>query len=167
MIHPNANKPTKFVDIHGKVKYVDAAKLGKYGNWTITIYPTEKSLEVCRELQAEGVKNTLKKDDEGYYIAYRREPQKVIKGKMVAFAAPRCIDADAKPMDGNKIGWGSDVTVRLEVYYHGTPSGKQAAAARFDSVRVDNLVEWVPEQLPPAEREAHNSLVNAEEPEPW
>lgn len=163
----NERKPTKFVDIHGKIKYIHAASLNKYGQWTVTLYPDEKSLEICRELQAEGCRNVLKKDADGYYIQYKREPQKVIKGKMIAFAAPRCVDADAKPMDGNKIGWGSDCTLRLEVYYHGTPSGKDAAAARFDSVRVDNLVEWIPEQLPPGEREAHNSLVNAPQPEGW
>lgn len=157
----------KYVDIHGKVKYIHAVQLNKYGSWAVTLYPTEKSLEVCRELQAEGCKNVMKKDDDGYYIQYKREPQKVMKGKMVAFAAPRVISADGKPMDGSVIGWGSDVTARLEVYYHGTPSGKKAAAARWDSLRVDNLVEWQKEQLPPAEMAAHESLVNATEPEPW
>lgn len=158
---------SKFIDIHGKIKYIHAVTLNKYGYWAVTLYPDTPSLEKCRELQAEGCKNVMKKDDDGYFIQYKREPQKLMKGKMVQFTQPKCISADAKPMDGSIIGWGSDATVRLEVYYHGTPSGKKAAAARWDSIRIDNLVEWEKEQLPPAEREAHNSLVNAEEPEPW
>lgn len=162
------SKTSQFVDVHGKVKYIHALNLNKYGAWTVTLLPDSKSLEVIRDMQSEGMKNVIKKDDDNqYFVQFKREPNKLMKGKMVAFTAPRCVDVDGKPMDGSKIGWGSDVTVRLDKYYHGTPSGKKACACRWDSIRVDNLVEWTPEQLPAADKEAHNSLVNAPEPEPW
>lgn len=162
-------KTTEMVDIHGKVKYIHAVTVSKFGDWTIVLYPDAKSLDYIRELQAEGLKNVLKKDDDGYFIQFRRETQKLIKGQMVAFAAPRVVK-DGIPFDGHKIGWGSDVTVRLELRWVTPPnSTKQVPATRWDSVRVDNLVPYDPDKTLMSEEEIkkHKELVNAKEPEMW
>lgn len=162
-------KKTEMLDIHGKVKYIHAVSLSKYGDWSIVIYPDEKSLEVIRDLQGQGLKNILKKSEDGYYVQFRRETQKLIKGQMVAFAAPRVVDKNG-PMDGHKVGWGSDVTVRLELRWVTPPnSTKQVPAARWDSLRVDNLVEYDPDKtlLSDVDKEKQKSLLNAPEPEPW
>lgn len=160
------------MDIHGKVKFVHAVNLGKFGDWTITVYPDDKSLELLRELQADGLKNTMKKDDDGYYMQFKRPPQKLIRGQMVAYAAPKVVDRDGKPFDGTTIGWGSDVTVRLEVYRYGGKPGSGIAkgvAARWDSLKVINHVvfeidksDW-PEEV----KENIKSLTSVPEPEPW
>lgn len=155
---------TELIDVHGKLKYIHAVSFNKYDKWSVTFYPTPESLEVIRDLQAQGVKNVMKKDDDGYFISFSREPTKLIRGKVVAFAAPKVIDKEGKPFDGNKIGRGSDATIRLEVYQHGTPSGGKAKAARWDSARIDNLIPYdVDRDLPPAEAEAVKSLANSPE----
>lgn len=152
-------------DFHGKIKYIHAVSFNKYDKWSVTFYPDPKSLEHIRDLQAEGLKNVIKKDDDGYFIQFSREPTKLMRGKVVAFTAPKVIDREGKPFDGNKIGRGSDATIRLEVYQHPTPSGGKAKAARFDSVRIDNLVPYeVDRDLPPAEAEAVKALTEAPKP---
>lgn len=155
-------------DFHGKIKFIHAVNFNKYDKWSVTFYPDVKSLERIREIQAEGVKNVMKKDDEGYYIQFSREPTKLIRGKVVAFTAPKVVDKAGQPFDGSKIGWGSDATIRLEVYKHSTPNGGFSKAARWDSIRIDNLVEFSPEkQWTPEEQAAVKSLTEAKEPEPW
>lgn len=155
---------SELIDIQGKIKFVHAVNFNKYDKWSVVIYPTTQSLEVIRDLQAQGIKNVMKKDEDGYFIQFSREPTKLMRGKVVAFAAPRVVDKDGVLMDGNKIGWGSDATVRLEVYQHGTPNGGKAKAARWDSLRIDNLVEWQADKdLPAAEAAAVKDLVNSPE----
>jgi hypothetical protein len=108
----------------------------------------------------------MKKDDDGYYIQFSREPSKLMRGKVVAFAAPKVVDKDGVPIDGSRVGNGSDVTVRLEVYQHGTPNGGKAKAARFDSIRIDNLVPYQPDRDLGSqdEKDAVKSLTEAPEP---
>ena len=156
---------SQLVDVHGKLKYIHAVSFNKYDKWSVTFYPDAKSLEVIRELQAEGVKNVMKKDDDGYFIQFSREPTKLIRGKVIAFAAPKVIDKDGKPFDGNRIGRGSDATIRLDVYSHATPNGGRAKAARWDSIRIDNLIPFdIDKDMPPADAERIKSLAAAQDP---
>lgn len=159
---------TDMIDVQGKIKYVHAVAFNKYEKWSVVFYPTAASLEVIRDLQAQGVKNVMKKDDDGYFIQFSREPTKLMRGKVIAFTAPKVIDKEGKLFDGNKIGRGSDATIRLEVYQHGTPSGGKAKAARWDSVRIDELVPWDPDKSLTAE-EAENvkSLTTSPAQEIW
>lgn len=159
---------SEFIDVHGKIMFIHASSFNKFDKWSITFAPDQKSLEVIRDLQAQGVKNVMKKDeDNGYFISFNRDPTKLIRGKVIAFTAPKVIDKEGQPYTGG-IGRGSDATIRLEVYQHGTPSGGKSKAARWDSVRIDNLIPYVVDRdLPPAEAAAVKSLTNAPEQEPW
>lgn len=133
---------TKMIDVRGKIKYIHAVNFNKFGDWAITIYPDVPSLEVIRDYQAKGWKNVMKKDDDGYFIQFKRQPTKLMRGKIVAFAAPKIVDSEGKPFDGTRVGWGSDAVVRLEVYQHGTPNGGKAFANRWDSAKIMNLVPF-------------------------
>lgn len=156
---------SEIVDIQGKVKYIHAVNFNKFDKWSIVIYPDTRSLEVIRDLQAQGIKNVMKKDDDGYFIQFSREPTKLMRGKVVAFAAPKVLASDGTLMDGLKVGRTSDVTVRLEVYQHGTPNGGKAKASRWDSLRVDNLVAWeIDKDLPPNEAAEVHDLNNSPKP---
>lgn len=156
---------TEYVDVQGKIKFIHAVNFNKYEKWSITFYPTTESRNIIHDLQAEGVKNVMKKDDDNaYYIQFSREPTKLIRGKVVAWPAPRVVDKDGQLMDGSTIGWGTDATIRLEIYQHGTPNGGKSKAARWDSIRVDNLVPWSKDELPPAEAEHVESLTNSPKP---
>lgn len=155
---------SEIIDVQGKVKYIHAVNFNKFDKWAIVIYPTAASLEVIRDLQSQGIKNVMKKDEDGYFIQFSREPTKLIRGKVVAFAAPKVLDKEGAVFDGLKVGRGSDVTVRLEVYQHGTPNGGKSKASRWDSVRVDNLVVWeIDKDLGPTEAAEVKSLRDAPE----
>jgi len=161
---------TKIMDVHGKIKYIHAVNLNKYGAWSVTLYPDTASLELIRELQAEGLKNVMKKDDDGYFMQFKRDPQKLMRGKMVAFTAPKVVDKEGKPFDGLKIGWGSDATVRLEVYRYGGQNGiARGIGARWDSIKINNLVEFEIDKSDWTTDEKDNikSLTAVPEPEPW
>lgn len=154
---------TKTIDVRGKIKYIHAVNFNKFGDWAITIYPDVPSLEVIRDYQAKGWKNVMKKDDDGYFIQFKRAPTKMMRGKIVAFTAPKILDSEGQPMDGTKIGWGSDAVVRLEVYQHNTPSGGKAFANRWDSAKIMNLVEFSVDKTDWPEKEKENIKSLAEE----
>lgn len=151
---------TKETLVQGKTKWSQLTSLDtkfQPPSWHITIYPTPDSLALIRDLQGEGLKNVIKKDEENqYFVRFTRYPWKEYKdrtGRMqrIDFAAPEVILRDGRPYR-EPLGQGSDVTVRLEVYEHNTPGGKsKAKAARLTGVIVDNLVpfsrtDFTPEQ---------------------
>lgn len=142
---------TKRISVKGKCKWAHVTRLNRYDAWSIEMWPVPDDLEVIRELQAKGLKNTMRKDDDGYNVRFKREPIKDIKLrtgeiKRLTFTPPTVAMADGSPLPmGVSIGNGSDVTVILEVYTHGTPGGGSAVAARLEGVRVDNLVPFNPE----------------------
>lgn len=116
---------------------------GEYNKWHVTLHFTPESLEKFRELK---LRTHLKKDDDGYYAKLSRPTQKLIRGKMVAFAPPQIFDRDGKPFTGH-VGNGSDVTVKCEAYKYTPPGGKERLnAIRLESMRVDNLIPYEPKR---------------------
>lgn len=145
-------KKSDHIGVKGKCKWAHVQRLNRYDAWSIELWPTPEDLEVLRELQAKGMKNVMRKDEDGYYIRFKREPRKEItlktgERKSLVFSPPTVAMADGSPLpNGVSIGNGSDVTVLLEVYSHGTPGGGQAVAARLEGVRVDNLLPFNPDE---------------------
>lgn len=138
---------SEVITVRGKVKYVHVVNFDKFGSWSLVLYPDTDSLNIIRDLQAEGIKNVIKKDEENqYFVKFRRDPTKKIKGKIIAYAPPKVVDAEGLPMDGSKIGWGSDAIVKLDVYTHGTPAGGTAKAARLEGLKITNLVLYEPDR---------------------
>lgn len=136
-------KGSDYVYIKGKVSWVKYVTPDPtYNKWSITIHPDAESVELIRELQTQGVKNQWKKDEDGYYIAFSRPADRKINGKVLGMKPPVVLNAEGVPMDGVAIGNGSDATVKLEIYQHPTPSGGKAKAARWESVRIDNLIPF-------------------------
>lgn len=134
---------TEYVFIQGKLSWVKVTVPDEWGKWKVCVHPNEESLNKIRDLQAEGIKNVLKKDEDGYYTNFSRPTQKMMKGKVVGLAPPEVLQADGKtPLTGVLIGNGSDGVVKLEVYSHGTPGGGKAKAARLLSIKVDNLIPF-------------------------
>lgn len=143
-------------EFQGKIKYIHAAGLNKYDKWSVTFYPDPKALERIRDLQADGLKNVIKKDDDNqYFIQFSREPikkyldKKTGMTKEMIFSPPKVKDHKGAALDGNRIGRGSDCKVLLELYWYNAPnSSKKVVAARFEGVIVDNLVPY--ETTPPS-----------------
>lgn len=125
--------------LKGKVKFIHAGELNKYNKWSVTLYLDKDGIEKIRELQAEGLRNVIKRDDDGDYISFHRDPS-----NPRAHTPPKCIDAEGKPIDGSTIGWNSDVEVSLDVYKSGPKSQYKYVAIRWEGVKVHNLVPYMP-----------------------
>lgn len=142
---------TKRISVKGKCKWAHVTRLNRYGDWSVELWPTPEDLEVLRELQSRGLKNTMMKDEDGYYMRFKRPPKKDIRlktgeVKTIVFSPPTVAMADGSPLpNGVLTGNGSDVTLILEVYPHGTPGGGKAVAARLEGLRVDSLVPFNPD----------------------
>lgn len=163
---------TEYVFISGKTKWFrhdrpdSSAKDGEIPSWSHIIYPDTKSLEKIRELQAEGMKNVLHKDEDGYWIRFRRPTERRTNGRSQAMAPPLVVlDDGVTPLQGN-VGNGSDVTTKLEVYSHRIPgTTRKAKAARWQSTRIDNLIIYKPPgEFTPAEEKTVEGL--KEQPRP-
>lgn len=131
--------------ISGKASWCKTKSPETYGDdsfWSATIHPDAKGLELARELAGKGMKNHIKKDDDGWFIKFKRPvSRKLRNGTKAAMIAPEVMDADGKPFEG-LIGNGSDVTFKLEVYDHNTPTGGKAKAARLGAIKIHTLVPY-------------------------
>ena len=133
---------TEHIYIQGKVSWFRPKVPNKWNKWSVQIHPNDKGLDLIRELQAEGCKNQLKKDNDGYYTSFSRPVTKETStGKILSFTPVEVFDNQGNLFDGN-VGNGSDATLKLEVYSHGTPGGGKAKAVRWVSARIDNLVPF-------------------------
>jgi hypothetical protein len=137
---------SEILELQGKLMYCRVVELNKYGKWSLDFYPDAPSLERLRRLQAEGIKNVMKLDDEGQYHIQISRPATVEfqKGVVQSVAPPKVRDKDKQPLPDNiRIGNGSDGKVAVEVYTHRVPnSEKRAKAMRLYGVEVTNLVPF-------------------------
>lgn len=137
---------SEYVYIQGKASWFRPKVPNQWNKWSVQIHPNDLGLEKIRELQGQGLKNTLKKDDDGYHCNFSRPVTKETRtGKVLSFAPPEVFDKDGVPFEGS-VGNGSDVTLKIEIYSHDTPGGGKAKAARWTSARIDNLVPFVPDR---------------------
>lgn len=136
---------TEFVYLKGKGSWIRTQTVNPWGKWTCTLHPNPgEDLEKIRELQAQGLKNLMKKDDDGYFITFSRPTERVDKlGRKTGLAPVEVMLPNGQKYDG-LVGNGSDVTIKLEVYEHKTPGGGKAKAARLAAIRLDNLVPYEP-----------------------
>lgn len=155
---------TENIYIQGKVSWFKAKTTNKWNKYSVQIHPKPADLEKIRDLQGEGLKNVIKKDEDGYFVNFTRPVSKEFRsGKIVTYTPPEVFDKDGKPYDGN-VGNGSDATLKIEVYQHETPGGGKAKAARWVSARIDNLVPYEPDRdLTSDQKEAASGL--REQPE--
>lgn len=163
-----SNKGTETVYVSGKISWCrHITPDPKFNKWSVTLHPDAESLEKIRDLQSQGVKNMMKKDDNGYYVQFSRPTFRTIKGQAIPMSPPVVLDKDNQPMEDTAIGNGSDATVKLEVYSHGTPSGGKAKAARFAGLKVTDLIPFNTDTDYPdaAQREQASGLKDQQQPE--
>lgn len=137
------------------------------GKWHIKLHPTPESLE---EMKALNTRNRIMMDDDGKYFNLSRPRKKVINlksggKKEIIFDAPIVFDKDGHSLsESARIGNGSDITVKCELYSF-NHQGKKQNAVRLESVRIDNLVPYeAKENYQPSEAKAAEGLM--EQPEP-
>ena len=133
------------VYITGKCKYARLSNPDPvYEKWSIAVYPADQAdLDKIKKLKEEGIKNELKKDDDGYYMTFSR-PLKIKRktGQVQPMEAPVVTDKEGVIVT-EMLGNGSDVTIKLETYGGAGPGGfGRYKAARLAAVRVNNLVPY-------------------------
>lgn len=137
---------SEIMELKGKLMWVRCVDLNKYGKWSLDLYPDPESLEKLRRLQAEGMKNVIKLDEDNqYHIQFSRPAQiEFKKGQAQSVTPPRIRDKDKQPLPENiRIGNGSDGIVAVEVYTHRIPnSEKRAKAVRLYGIEVHNLIPF-------------------------
>jgi hypothetical protein len=141
--------PTKYDYLQGKVAWFKHHRLNDWNKWTHVMYLNPASLEKFRAWQEsdtefQGIKNTLKKDEDGYFVTLSRPCAIKRRGREEALAAPQIFESDGKtPWQEGLVGNGSDVTTKLEVYDYPIPGNKlRGRAIRWLSSKVDHLVPY-------------------------
>lgn len=136
---------TEYIYLSGKADWYRPKAANKWNKWSFKFHPDAASLEILRDLQEEGLKNKISKDDDGYFLSISRPVSKETKtGKILTFLPPETFDKDGVPYDG-MVGNGSDVTVKLEKYRYTPPGSPPSIAIRWFSTRIDNLVPFNPD----------------------
>lgn len=151
----------EFFQGKGKWARLDApdTKFNTDGRWSIVQCLNNEGINKFLELKNMGLKNQIKKDDDGTSVTWSRPCQKMIRGKLKAFEPVQIVDKDGRPLPrSTQIGNGSDVTCKIEIYFYNTPQKIEACAARLVSVRIDNLIEYTKEDLTPTEEKAVKGL---------
>ena len=133
--------------LQGKAKWFKALSLNKFGNWSHDIYLTPESVDIVRDLketkgETTGILNMLRQDEDGFFMSINKKPNRVVKGKLIAYPAPDILDRDGQPMPGVNVGNGSDITTKIRVYKYKKPLGSFGTAIEWVSTKVDNLVPF-------------------------
>lgn len=161
---------TEFIYLTGKARWAHLIlpEAGQGGQeWNITIYPDKESLQKVEEMKARGLMNVLKKDDDGYYIRFKRSCEKKYRGSLKGLSPPEVWDKDGTTPFKDWVGNGSDVMIKLECYDFKAPTGKAGYAARLTAVRIDNLVPFEAKRdMSPEQEKLVHGLQEATGPTP-
>lgn len=149
------------VFLKGRIKWCKHIRPdATYNKWSVVMYVTGTELDKVREWQAMGIKNSVKKDEDGWYITLSRKTSITVKGREVGLEPPRVVDTEGKPID-QAIGNGSDGTAHCILWSSKNYPGKNL---RWQSLRVDNLIPFNSGTDYPDGGEGLKTLL-AEEPE--
>ncbi len=115
----------------------------QYNKWSVVMYIEGPELDKVREWQAMGIKNKVQKDEaDGWFITLSRRTSITVKGREVGLAPPRVVDPNNIPIE-KPIGNGSAGVAKCVLWMSKNYPGKNL---RWEALRIDNLVEFVPER---------------------
>lgn len=157
---------TEYVYLKGKAFWVEHIKPSEHKDWRFILYPDKDSLDIIRGLMDRGLMNTLKKDEDGYHMRFRRKTERPFKRNgTFSLTPPVVMMEDGTPIMNSLIGNGSDVTVKLEVYKFPRVGYGQAVATRWESMTVHNLIPYEgARDMTPAQTYQYRGM--AEQPKP-
>lgn len=141
--------------LQGKVKWFRSQTPDPWGWYKHDLYLDGPSLEKWQRLKELGIKNELKRDDDGDYVTLRRPTEKKLRsGKTIGYNPPEVLDGSKplpsggfEPLRNVLVGNGSDITTKIEVYSYNVPvppgqPKKTGKAIRWLSSRIDNLIPF-------------------------
>lgn len=113
------------------------------GKWSMVLYLEGEELDKARELQSQGIKNVIKKDDDGWYITLSRKCSYEIRGKKVGREPPRVFTIEPNGITESPVlemvGNGTTGTAKCMLWGSKNFPGKNL---RWEALRVDNLVPY-------------------------
>lgn len=118
----------------------------KFNSYSLMLYPDAESLDKINKLKTgkPAILNELRKDEDGYFMKFKRDAQKMIRGVLTPFSSPIVTKADGTVMPDPMLGNGSDVTIGCDIYTYRKGEG---LAVRLKTVRVNNLVPFTPKSM--------------------
>jgi len=139
------SRPEEAVYLKGICKWVKHLqpdfKFELDGKWSMVLYLEGEELDKARELQATGIKNTIKKDDDGWYITLSRKCSFDMRGKKVGREPPRVftVEGEKEVPVTVMVGNGSTGTAKCILWGSKNFPGKNL---RWEALRIDNLVPY-------------------------
>lgn len=135
------------------------------GKWSTVIYLVGDDLEKFRELQAQGIKNTLRKDEDGWFTTLSRKCSYQVRGRHVGREPPKVFqtkDGQNIPLT-DPVGNGSSGTAKCILWSTPNFPGKNI---RWEELRIDTLIPYTASTAYP---DGGESLTNFEDkpPEVW
>lgn len=116
-------------------------KFDEAGVYHMDFYPANEG--ELRKLLDAGFKSRPKEDEDGKFVKLKRKHEAQMGKELVSLGPPKIIDKDGNETDvlpGN----GSKVTVKVVLY----DTAKFGKGSRLETVRIDELVEYVKEEAP-------------------
>ena len=115
-------------------------------SWSTIIHPTKDSLEVVRDMQADGIKNIVKRGTEpgDYYVKFSRRTEKTNRaGKVLeSFKPPTVYMPDGSVFDHKKMLGNCEGSIEVDFYQHPIKNGGKSHAAMLDTVRLTKVVYY-------------------------
>lgn len=127
------------------------------GKWSVVIYLVGPELEKFRELQGQGIKNTLKKDEDGWYCTLSRKCTFATRGRVIQRTPPEVfrMDGDTKVPVTERVGNGSTGIAKCVVWSSPKFPGKNL---RWEALRIDDLKTYSYEEDTPDAGASLNKL---------
>lgn len=127
--------------LRGTAKFSKLTNLDVWGKWSCTIYPDQESMVKVHKLIADGIKNKIRKDDDGYCITFSRAAKINTKSKGEVDMSPvEVTDENDMIIKDKFVQDGSDITMKLDTY--GGPSASGFGlykAARLSAIKVHGI----------------------------
>lgn len=115
---------------------------GKH-SWSVTLHPTKDSLEIIRDMQADGIKNIVKKGNEpgDYFVKFSQKTAKINKaGKTTeTYTAPKVFNPDGSVFDQKKMLGSCEGYIEVDFYEHPIQGGDKSHAASLVSVHLSKV----------------------------
>lgn len=142
----------EYVYLSGKGRWVKLFTPSQWNKYSLELNPDNPSLSIILDLKKRGIRNTIKKDDEGYWISLSRPSEISVKGQKRAMEPPAVTDNSDPPNPWNKdkaIGNGSDIVCKVHVREYTVPlTGNKGLALRLEAVKVVTLAPYERDSWP-------------------
>lgn len=121
-----------------------------YNKWKVTMYLTGNELEKARELLATtGIKNTIKKDEHGWFITLSRRTNLTSRGQIVGLEPPQVFtmaeDGITKIPVTVQVGNGSVGVAKCVLWSSKNFPGKNL---RWEALKIDSLIPYSSNDYP-------------------